>query len=400
LTRKRLLVFSLFNVTIIKVGHNAIYDYKYNRINSLDLQFNTSSSLEFMRILLIIKRFDFGGAENHVCDLANTLSSLGHNVFIIAGKGRQIARLNSNVVFKPALLTDYLFLTNLLFLRCFIKKNRIQIVHAHQRYPILLACLLKIFTKIGVVATVHGRTRFDLKSKFVRKNLSRIIFVSQRVLEVSNCYEEIKNKSRIIPNGVVIRNHNPSINNTTITYISRIDKKHSSLILMIITRIIPNLFKIYPDIRFNIIGEGKYLELIKKETDKLNSITKKDICFIHGYKPEITNIFESSSLILGVGRVALEALASGIPVLSINQNRLGSILSTSNFNYYKINNFVDVNSDIPEPIILQNIINDFFINHEYWRVETFKLQRIINEELNISLITQKTLSVYMETVKS
>ncbi|MHC1704670.1 MAG: glycosyltransferase [Tenuifilaceae bacterium] len=351
-----------------------------------------------MRILLLIKRFDFGGAENHVCDLANTLSSLGHNVFIIARNGRQIIRLNSNVAFKPALLTDYLLPTNLILLWYFIKKHKIQIVHAHQRYPILLSCILKIFAKITVVATVHGRTRFDLKSKFVRKNLSRIIFVSQRVLDVSNCYEEIKNISRVIPNGVVIRNHNPSIHNTTITYISRIDKKHSSLILMIISKIIPSLINIYPDIKLNIIGEGKYLELIKKEAEKINRINNKEICFIHGYKPDITNIFESSSLVLGVGRVAIEALASGIPVLCINQNRLGSIISTSNFNSYKNNNFVDVNANFPDPILLQNILNDFFSKHDLWKAETYKLQRIIQEELNITLITQKTLSVYLEVV--
>lgn len=42
-----------------------------------------------MRILLVLKRFDFGGAENHVCDLANTLCELKHEVFLVTAKGRQ-----------------------------------------------------------------------------------------------------------------------------------------------------------------------------------------------------------------------------------------------------------------------------------------------------------------------
>jgi len=42
-----------------------------------------SDVVSVMNILLVIRRFDFGGAENHVCDLANGLTGKGHRVFFI-----------------------------------------------------------------------------------------------------------------------------------------------------------------------------------------------------------------------------------------------------------------------------------------------------------------------------
>ena len=39
-----------------------------------------------MRILHLVRIFGFGGAENHVRDLANVIDEMGHEVFIMAGK--------------------------------------------------------------------------------------------------------------------------------------------------------------------------------------------------------------------------------------------------------------------------------------------------------------------------
>ena len=39
-----------------------------------------------MRILHLVRGFGFGGAENHVRDLANVLDEMGHEVFIMARK--------------------------------------------------------------------------------------------------------------------------------------------------------------------------------------------------------------------------------------------------------------------------------------------------------------------------
>jgi len=45
---------------------------------------NNSAALN---ILLITKNFTMGGAEVHVCELANELTNRGHNVYLVAKQG-------------------------------------------------------------------------------------------------------------------------------------------------------------------------------------------------------------------------------------------------------------------------------------------------------------------------
>jgi len=353
-----------------------------------------------MRILLVLKRFDFGGAENHVCDLANTLSELGHDVYLVAGHGRQVSRLRSNVKFFAFRFADYLLPVNVIKLFLLSRKYHIDIIHAHQRVPILSASILRRLTGMPVVATVHGRTRFDLKSKFARKTVDRIIFVSNQVLQVSACYDKIKDKSVVIPNGVVVSTSHFIKNPHSICYVSRIDKNHSKVILLIIRNVLPSLVNEFQGITFDIIGEGKSIGKIKKEAEALNSKFDYEVCKIWGYQPDAKGIFTRSSLVLGVGRVALEALACSIPVLSVNQKRLGSIVSTSNYSEYKINNFLAIASVPPTADELLRILKDFFSNFSKWNEETRIVQGFIEAEFNLQKIAGRVVGTYNEVIET
>ena len=350
-----------------------------------------------MRILQLIKNFDFGGAENYVCDLANALDEHGNNVYIIAGKGRQVSRLRKRVRFIPLRLNDSLILFQVIII-CYVSlKNRIQVIHAHQRLPILMACIVGKITGIPVVVTVHGRTRYDLKSWISRRFSQKTIFVSSRVFEVSAKYEEIKHKSVVIPNWFSVPENRSEEKPYMISYISRIDKKHSSVILMMIQKVMYTLSSEFPMITFEIIGEGGFSSEIKEEATRLNNYLKRDACIVHGFKPDVRKVIQSSGLVMGVGRVALEAIACGIPVLSINQKRMGSIISTENYQVYKNCNFVAVKSAPPDYNRLSMCLRDFFNNPDYWHKESSLLQKMVNEDFNREKITKTISDIYVET---
>ena len=351
-----------------------------------------------MRILLVLKRFDFGGAENHVCDLANSLNKLGHEVYIVAGSGRQVSRLNNGIKFIPYRFRDLLVPINILLLYRLVKKYRIEVIHAHQRLAIFTSCILGKLTNIPVVVTIHGRTRFDLKSKFTQKTADRIIFVSNQVLIVSSCYNDIKEKSIVIPNGVEVTDLNLEKKPFSITYVSRIDRNHSKVILMIIKQVIPLLIKEFQGLTFNIVGEGDYFKNIKEDALTVNHILGKEVCRVFGYQPDIRVLFQSSSLVLGVGRVSLEALACGIPVLSINQKRMGTIISTSNYPDYKINNFVAIENGAPTVEELSFLVKNFFHNMDEWHEEAKKIQGLIRTDFNLLNLASQIVSTYEEAI--
>jgi len=50
-----------------------------------------------MRILYLVHSFNYGGAENHVLDLANSMTVMGNEVYILTRKGRLAERLIDEV---------------------------------------------------------------------------------------------------------------------------------------------------------------------------------------------------------------------------------------------------------------------------------------------------------------
>jgi len=351
-----------------------------------------------MRILLVSKRFDFGGTENHVCDLANSLSELGHNVFLLANKGRQNSRLNPNITFLSIKLSELLFPVNALYIYYIIKKHNIEVIHAHHRTAILYSAIIRKLVKTPLIATVHGRTSLDIRSKFSRKAIDRVIFVSHYIFRYSKCYEQIKDKSVVIPNGIDVLSFNNSVVPNIITYVSRLDCKHSTVILMIIQEVLPRLLVEIPLLTFNVVGEGRGLKILKSEAEKLNLRMNRRVCDILGYQPEVKRIIQKSSLVLGVGRVSLEALACGVPVLSINQKRLGSIVSIANYDDYKVNNFVAIGSNAPTARAVHSIVKDFFDNQKRWHDETKIIQGFIKRDFNIQTLTKRVIDTYTEVI--
>ena len=130
-----------------------------------------------MKVLLIVKKLDFGGAENDVIDLANTLSDLGHQVWVVAGKGRGTEDLRKKVRNIPLRFNDLYLVSQVFFIARLVRQEGIQVIHAHQRLPILISCLVGMLTRVPVVATLHGQLKYDIRYKFEYLLLSRLIVV-------------------------------------------------------------------------------------------------------------------------------------------------------------------------------------------------------------------------------
>ncbi|HEY5123995.1 MAG TPA: glycosyltransferase family 4 protein [Ignavibacteria bacterium] len=348
----------------------------------------------------LVKNFDFGGAENHVRELANSLDEQGHNVYIFARKGRQVNLLNKGIGFISLRFKDVLMPFQVGFICYFSLKNKIQVIHAHQRLPILMACLVGKITGIPVVVTVHGRTRYDLRYWISRKYPEKIIFVSRYVFEESARFVEIQHKSVIIPNWVSVSDNKSEKRPYSICYISRIDKKHSTVILLMIQKVISRLVSKFPMITFRIIGEGDFLSEIREEAIRLNSKLKREACVVCGFIPDVKEIIQQSELVMGVGRVALEAMACGIPVLSINQKRMGTLISAENYSFYKNNNFVAVGNQAPDEKNLIDLLNSFFTDLKYWQKESLILQGYVNEDFNRLRISIAIAMLYDEVSES
>jgi glycosyltransferase involved in cell wall biosynthesis len=259
-----------------------------------------------------------------------------------------------------------------------------------------MACIVGKITGIPVVVTVHARTRYDLRYWISRKYPEKIIFVSRYIFEASARFVEIQHKSVIIPNCVSVSDNKSEKRPYSISYISRIDKKHSTVILLMIQKVISRLVLKFPNITFTIIGEGDFLPEIRKEAMRLNSKLKREACVVCGFIPEVKDIIQQSELIMGVGRVALEAIACGVPVLSINQKRMGTLISTDDYSFYKNNNFVAVGNRAPDEKSLVDLLYGFFTDLKYWQKESLILKGYVHEDFNRLKLTVAIEMLYDE----
>jgi glycosyltransferase involved in cell wall biosynthesis len=353
-----------------------------------------------MRILLTVKNFDFGGAENHVCELANALDQLGHQVFVLGRKGRQVQRLNPGVTFVPSSLSSGLIVPNLIHLCRTVRRHRIQLIHAHQRYAIHLTSLASLCTHTPFVLTVHGRSQYDLRSWTARRYAKKVLFVSDFVMKMAERFPGIPPKSILIQNGIPISKTDSPRTDNQLCYVSRIDQRHSDVLSLMIREVLPKLLAIRSDLEFHIVGEGKVLSQVRAEAEKLDAASARKICHFHGYCPEVCTILQESALVMGVGRVALEALSCGTPVLSINKKRMGELLSTTNYPLYRSTNFVAVGQPAPTADSLFLHLNDFFLRPAYWMGESKALQKQVREDFDSRKTAGCVVDVYLQALQS
>ena len=349
-----------------------------------------------MRVLYLINSFNYGGSENHVLDLANSMAELGNDVHVIAGKGLQANRLSSKVKYIPMRMRD-IFLPFQVVLICFIAlRYRIEIMHAHKRLAILQASLAGTILNVPVVATVHGRPRYDMRSRLSRRLTDRIIFVNNTTFQANRNSRYFRDKSVLIHNGVKINGRSVAKNHFTMLYVCRIDRKHAEMISMLINDVVPEIVKHYPEVTFEIAGDGEFFGILKNDAEILNRQFNRKVILFHGFIDDIKPVVDRSGIVMGVGRVALEALSCSVPVISLNRKFMGQLITRDNYEFYRLNNFVAIDHGKPDPEKLAGMLGDYFHDPVVLHSEAKELRKSVEEHLSIEKIASDIRELYSD----
>lgn len=346
-----------------------------------------------MKVLLFIKRLDFGGAENHVVELANELNAQGHEVLLLCQKGRNITRLNKEIQLIYRSVFSNCLLVQIVQLLWLVSAKKCQIIHAHQRFPILAASIAGFLTGVPVVATVHGRTRYDLRSYLSRKLPSLFVFVSYSVLQKSKYNSQIRDKSVVIPNGISIVDKRYNLIAYSMAYISRIDAAHSNVILLILNAI-PDLFKTYEQLRFYIYGDGPNLDIVKEKAEKANRLIGFEVVKLCGFKSDLHSNSSFPELVMGVGRVAIEAGLKACTLISVNNKRMGQLIHSENYLKYKLDNFVNTSGLPPTTEMIYQEIARFFADREAYRKQSLALMERFSDDFSITTMVETLVGEY------
>ena len=351
-----------------------------------------------MKVLLLVKNFDLGGTEVHVRELANGLAEAGHRVFVMSRSGRQVECLNAGVTFIQHRFTDFGLLGAVSKVRTLIWSEKIEIIHGHQRLPILIAAIVKILTGISSVATIHGRISLDSRPAFMRRWIDRMIVVAPNRLSNLRERDVIRDKCCVIYNGLALEGREPSrdkIQGLNLLYASRIDRRHGQALITLLKEVWPSLLRQFPNAKLHIAGDGNRLTEVQEVAKPFTGPSEQSVVF-HGFLPSLVPLFKETSLTLGVGRVAIESLALGIPVIPVNSAYWAPVISRENYKILKADNFVGRSfyEFEPEPLLaeLQRVLGE--LDEIY--CETQNLSEEVYQDFSLARMVNLVEKVYQE----
>ncbi len=338
----------------------------------------------------------FGGSGVVATELGLELARKGHEIhFITYSQPVRLALLNPNVHYHEVNVPEYplfhfqpyeLALSSKLV--DMVKLHKIELLHVHYAIPHAYAgYMAKQMLKdqginIPMVTTLHGTDITLVGSHpFYKTAVTFSINKSDVVTSVSQSLKDdtlklfdIKNEIVVIPNFIEL---NKNINQNHIEcYRSAIAKPQERIITHIsnfrAVKRIPDIIKIFNIIQKEIpaklmmVGDGPEKEKAERICDELG-ISDKVIFF--GNSNEIDKILSYSDLFLlpseteSFGLAALEAMASGVPVISSNSGGLPEVNFEGISGYLSnVGNVEEMAANALRILKTDEILNKFKVN--------------------------------------
>lgn len=301
-----------------------------------------------MNILVIPNYFDRDGVASKTLTEGKYLAALGVRLIIIVpknpfAKSDIVAKLQALGLKYFFALTHFrilyfFFPFSLLQINRIISRERIDLLHVHARKALVLGVVLSRLHKIPLVFTIHGISRRELPlalKSFWFRSVSRVIAVSEE------CADYFKSRVRYPAERVVIsrngidfsyfknseKNQNGFLN---LLYISRLDRDKRVAVEAVMDAV-ALIFPKQPLIRLRILGDGRQYGKIKKKAHTINAALGRDIIVVVGWANELEGHFAKADVVMGVGRCVLEAIASGRTALVVGSEKIGGLVTESNF---------------------------------------------------------------------
>jgi glycosyltransferase involved in cell wall biosynthesis len=286
-------------------------------------------------VLLLPMSLGIGGAETHVVGLARHLSARGWDVRVASAGGelvKDLAAAGIEHVTAPLdsrspldLWRAYRIVSNE------IDRRRIGLVHAHARIPAWIAGRACAKREIPMAMTYHGTfVSGPFWNLFTRPG-DRTIAVSADVRDyIAREFGFNREDIVVIPNGIDLEVFRipapedrarsrrdfavPPGSSPVVLYASRLDgdltrvaeaAEEAALILR----------DKYPDLLLLVAGVGEGQEAVEGRASRVNRAAGRETVRCLGYLTETFPAYAASDVVVGMSRVALEAMASCRPVV-------------------------------------------------------------------------------------
>ncbi len=357
-----------------------------------------------MKILMLTDRMDCGGAETHITQLMRGLIDRGEEVLLVSSGGNLAEEAERHGVRQYCAPTcshnPLVWICIRARLRRLIRKEAVDILHAHARIP---ALIMHGLGKCGAceIVTVHAKFR----SNFLLSRLcnwgERTVAVSEDLRDyVCNTYGVSANRIRVIPNGIDCRRFFPPerpSNGCDVIFASRLDADCARG-AELLCAVVPSLFQDYPHLCIKIAGGGSEQERIERLAKQVNQSVGAQVIEVMGWVREMPALLRSGSVFVGVSRAAMEAAACGCAVILCGNEGYGGILTPMTFEKHLASNFCSRGEILPNNDRLKRDLRLLLSSDEIRAQCGAACRSMVEEHLSADLMCDETLSLYQEAV--
>lgn len=338
-----------------------------------------------MRILMALSQMEVTGAEVYAVNVGEELTDRGHEVYYVSDtltkthRGKYFKlRFNKR---KP--WDRVLHLIKLVYL---MKKYKIQVVHAHSRasaWSCHYACKI---LNTPMVTTVHGRQPVHKSSKKFCPVGNKALIVSENIRK--NLVDELNvpiEKTEILRNGINLtkyRAHEHLHKNKIVSIIGRLSGPKGDIAYELMDKVFE-----YDKYSVHMIGGKDIPEKFNKFKNKVKFI---------GYTDNVVEEIAKSDVIIGAGRVALEAILMNRNIVAIGEAKGIGLITEDNLKDALASNFGDIGHKLKDGFDFQKIQGDIRKALDLHGVNE-NIRKIIEDNYDLKKVVTRIEEIYAET---
>lgn len=336
-----------------------------------------------MNILMALSQLEVTGAEVYGVTLADELIKRGNKVYIVSDT---LTKPTDAEYFKIEFNKRSLGqrVDQVKKLLKIIREKDIQVVHAHSRASSWSSAIACKIAGIPLVTTTHGRQPIHFSRKVIKGFGDFGITVCENIYnQLVECLGVKEDKLCVLRNPVGLEEYSfssmPKNNKKIISIIGRLSGPKGDVCYDLLEKICVD-----DSYTVQVIGGKEIPESFKKFENKVNFL---------GYVNNVPEEIKKSDLIIGAGRVAIEGILSGRPVIAVGEQEYLGLVTRESIKKSLASNFGDVNPKA-KGVDVSDVLKDIKKSFEMEEGELLELRGIIEENFSFDKIIDEIEKIY------
>jgi len=370
-----------------------------------------------MRIMHVLSANFYAGSVAYAVALAEAHHREGHQVWL-ASDMAALPTVAAQVQLPISQRKYGQRLRNIRALRELVRRHTIDVVHAHSRAASWVSYFALRGLGVPLVSTVHGRQHLHTSTSLFDIYGQKVIAICENLAE--HLREEVKMapaKIMVVPNGVAFgkelkvkseeikeADELSTFSSTLLTpdslrlaFIGRFNGPKGERAAVLLQHVFPPLLREFPQLRVALIG-GELEQLPEAGKTALAQLQSQygERMEVIGFTDDVAGWLRKTDLIIGAGRVAMEALGEGRAVLALGEALYAGPVTLASYPAAAASNFGDISAQQqpaagfdPAPVLADARA---FLAQPY-RVAPALAQQV-RHDYDLARVAQRVLGVY------